>query len=169
MAREKSGPSGKFGLKAFESIRELVDTFSFFLEKAIRKHGLTPSQFYLLRKIKEAGPTCQKRLGEMLAHTGGNITVVCKLLEKRKLIKRTVDSRDRRMFKVSLTTLGEKAFAECEADYKKTLEGMMSVMSEEEMERSWIITSSILEKLAAERVEAIRAYRPPTKDKKKKR
>ena len=167
--RDRRTQKAKSAVETFRALREAVDIISFFVEKAIRKHGLTPSQFYILKTIKEAGPSCQKRLGELLIHTGGNVTVVSKLLEKRKLIKRTKNPGDKRMFTVTLTNLGDAALVSSDADYRKALEGLMSNLSSHESETLTNTCGKFFDKLAGERVKIIRSYRPPVKEKKKKK
>lgn len=78
------------------------------LNSAIAKAGLTVSQFGVLEAIFHLGPCCQKTLGQKILKSSGNITMVVDNLEKRNLVRRERDLKDRRFIQVHLTGQGQE-------------------------------------------------------------
>ncbi|MBW2411099.1 MAG: MarR family transcriptional regulator [Deltaproteobacteria bacterium] len=70
--------------------------------------GLTISQFGVLEALHHVGPMSQKDIGQKILRSSGNITMVIDNLEKRRLVRRERDERDRRSFIVHLTDAGNK-------------------------------------------------------------
>lgn len=70
--------------------------------------GLTVSQFGVLEALHHIGPLSQKDIGQKILRSSGNITMVIDNLEKRRLVRRERDERDRRSFIVHLTETGNK-------------------------------------------------------------
>jgi MarR family 2-MHQ and catechol resistance regulon transcriptional repressor len=76
------------------------------LTLALGKSELTHTQFGTLEVLHHLGPMCQKDLGKKLLKSGGNVTLVVDNLEKRGLVERQRDTRDRRFVTVHLTDEG---------------------------------------------------------------
>jgi MarR family 2-MHQ and catechol resistance regulon transcriptional repressor len=70
--------------------------------------GLTVSQFGVLEILYHLGPMCLGDISSKLLKSGGNLTLVIDNLEKRKLVQRQRDAKDRRMIIVSLTSAGQE-------------------------------------------------------------
>ncbi len=68
---------------------------------------LTITQFGVLETLLHLGPLSQSEICSKLLKSGGNITLVVDNLEKNGWVKRTVDSKDRRITIVRLTDAGE--------------------------------------------------------------
>ncbi|MFB3851830.1 MAG: MarR family winged helix-turn-helix transcriptional regulator [Acidobacteriota bacterium] len=168
LEKERKNQKARNSFEIFKTLKDFSDLVSFFLEKEIRKHGITPSQFFILKAIKEKKPGNQKQLGESLIHTGGNITVVSKLLEKKKLIKRVKLQDDKRYYTILLTPSGETKLQETEKAVKDILDEIMANLTPEETEQICETGKKIIDLFGAERVKAIRNYKPPVSNKKKK-
>src|SRR5579859_1668268 len=69
---------------------------------------VTESQFAVLEALYHLGPMHQCRVAEKVQRTGGNITLVVDNLEKRGLVKRQREARDRRFITVHLTPEGKR-------------------------------------------------------------
>lgn len=69
---------------------------------------LTGTQFGVMETLLHLGPMCQSEIGGKLLKSGGNITLVIDNLEKRGLVRRQTNQKDRRMTDVSLTSKGEE-------------------------------------------------------------
>ena len=72
----------------------------------MNEHGLTTSQFGIMETLYHKGPLCQKDLGEKILKSGGNITKVVDNLERDGFAIRIRDEKDRRYFRISLTSKG---------------------------------------------------------------
>ncbi|MEE8435788.1 MAG: MarR family transcriptional regulator [bacterium] len=70
--------------------------------------GLTVTQFGVMEALHHLGPMHQRKIGLKLLKSGGNVTMVIDNLERRKLVKRRRDQKDRRFVNVHLTPAGIK-------------------------------------------------------------
>lgn len=166
---EKERKNLKTSFEIYKSLKDLADLVSFFIERKIRKHGITPSQFFILKMIRDKRPSSQKQLGELLIHTGGNITVVAKLLEKKKLIKRVKLQDDKRFFTVLLTPLGELKLQETENVCNEVLNEIMAKLTPDEAEQICQISRKMIDLFGNERLKAIRTYKPQAEESSKKK
>ena len=76
----------------------------------LAEEGLTMSQFGILDTLYHLGPSSQKKLGQGIFKSQGNITKVVDNLERAGLVKRERDSEDRRYYRVTLTAKGRRLF-----------------------------------------------------------
>lgn len=72
---------------------------------------LTPTQWAVLVKLRDAGPTSQNLLGRMVAMDAATMQGVVRRLLERGLVARFDDPADRRRLTLSLTRVGEDAVA----------------------------------------------------------
>lgn len=70
--------------------------------------GLTVTQFGVLEALHHLGPMHQRKIGLKLLKSGGNVTMVIDNLERRRLVERRRDQKDRRFVNVHLTPGGTK-------------------------------------------------------------
>jgi DNA-binding MarR family transcriptional regulator len=106
---------------------------------------LTQEQWLLMNKLAQKPGTSQLSLADDLIHDKPNITRILAGLEKKKLIRRSVDRDDRRVMRVQLTAAGEKiheTFAELVAAERTRLH---QGLTDDDFKRLLHITS-ILEK-----------------------
>ena len=78
------------------------------LRRAFQAAGydLTPEQWGLLARLREAEGSNQTQLGEKMLKDRHNITRILNLLEKRGYIERRPDEADKRIYRVFLTKSG---------------------------------------------------------------
>jgi MarR family 2-MHQ and catechol resistance regulon transcriptional repressor len=93
-------------LDTFIKLVRAAETVSSRLARRLESLELTESQFGVLEALHHLGPMCQRALAEKLLRSGGNLTVVIDNLERRGLVRRERDSRDRRYVTVHLTPAG---------------------------------------------------------------
>jgi MarR family 2-MHQ and catechol resistance regulon transcriptional repressor len=139
----------QYGLKTgtalglWVKLARVYETFLHRTAEDIRSYGLTPPQFAVLECIGHSG---QMRLGDvtrkMLA-TGGNTTVVIDNLEKRGLVERIRDKKDRRVIFVTLTLKGKKLFKDIFPKHTELIVKLCSVLTHKEQKT----LSDLLKKL----------------------
>lgn len=95
-------------LNAFIKLMRASESVNARLNRNLADAGLTVSQFGILEALLHLGPQNQKRLGEKLLKSGGNITLVIDNLEKNELVERKPDPNDRRAVIITLTPEGKK-------------------------------------------------------------
>ena len=71
-------------------------------------------------------------LSELLMVTGGNVTAIVDQLEKEGLVERLDDAADRRAFRIRLTPLGRKTFAEMARAHEEWVVELLSGLSRKE-------------------------------------
>lgn len=91
--------------------------------------GLTISQFGVLEALHHLGPMSQKDIGQKILRSSGNITMVIDNLEKRGLVRRERDQRDRRFFIVHLTEAGNKLIRKIFPPHAAVITGEMSALT----------------------------------------
>jgi len=118
-------------IKVVRANETVVSKISLFLSK----HKLTISQFGILDAILHNGPLSQTSLGEKILKSGGNITHVVDNLEKRGLVKRKRNEKDRRNFEINLTSRGSKLISKVLPLIVKLITKEFSVFNKKELEQ----------------------------------
>ena len=80
------------------------------LQEDLEKLDLTPPQFYVLATIGYAGGLAFSEIGQKMMVTVSNLTGIVDRLEKKDVVARERDSRDRRVIRVTLTDKGLKIY-----------------------------------------------------------
>ena len=100
--------------EAFLSIQRTADLLARAGEEAIKPSGLSGTQYNVLRILRGAGPSglcCGEVAGRMITHDP-DITRLLDRLEKRGLIVRARESKDRRIITVRIAAEGLRLLAE---------------------------------------------------------
>ncbi|MBX7059659.1 MAG: MarR family transcriptional regulator [Leptospirales bacterium] len=113
------------------------------MARAVASAGLTHGQFAVLEALYHVGPMSQTDLGQKLLSTDGNITHIVTNLEKRSLVKRIRNTRDRRFLTVELSARGKSLVARLFPAYVKRLRQRLEHLSEGELKS----LSKLLKKL----------------------
>lgn len=124
-------------VRALDSYIKLVraaESTSTRLHRRIARNGVTETQFGVLEALFHLGPLCQRELGKKLLKTSGNITLVIDNLEKRGLVRRERDRRDRRYVTVHLTEGGETLIRRIFPRHVAAVVGEMSALTAAEQE-----------------------------------
>jgi DNA-binding MarR family transcriptional regulator len=106
MASGKSKPAPE--TRAFVALLTAADRLSLEAEQFIKQHGLTGTQYNVLRILRGAEPDglpC-KGIGDRMISHDPDMTRLLDRMEKRELITRARQSDDRRVVKTRITTAG---------------------------------------------------------------
>jgi MarR family 2-MHQ and catechol resistance regulon transcriptional repressor len=128
----------KRALNAFIALMRASDSVTWRLSPLLAKSELTVSQFGVLEALYHLGPLCQSELGRKILKSSGNVTVVVDNLEKRGLVRRERDTRDRRFVTVHLTDEGEELVLRVLPRHVRNLVfefGVLSPSEQEELRR----------------------------------
>ena len=104
------------------------------VHRKLLQRRLTVSQFGTLEALHHLGPLSQGALGRKILKTSGNITVVIDNLERRGLVRRERDQRDRRCVTVHLTDAGRETIEEIFPVHVETIVNEMSSLTGPEQE-----------------------------------
>jgi len=133
------------GWQSFKSLQLATDHISTEIYTHLTRHKLTVSQFGVLQALHTEGPMHQISLAAQIAKTTGNLTTVIDNLEKRDLVKRVREQKDRRYFKVELTPEGKKLIRKVYPAHVKRVEQVMEKLTGEEQEALRKLCTKLLE------------------------
>lgn len=92
------------------------------IEKRLRKHNLSISEFGVLELLYHKGRQPVQLIADKILVTSGTITYVIDKLEKKELVTRERCTEDKRKFFIDLTESGRKLIAELFPYHEKHLE-----------------------------------------------
>lgn len=100
----------EFNNTIFSMIREVSHKIDILLQDTAQEMGITTLQLRMLITLYSSGKEVSiGNLGKAIGVTGGNISNICKKLEKLGFVKRVRSEEDERVVNVMLTKNGEKA------------------------------------------------------------
>jgi MarR family 2-MHQ and catechol resistance regulon transcriptional repressor len=121
-------------LNAFIKLVRAAESVAFRTRGVISGAKLTESQFGVLEVLLHLGPMCQVDLGKKILKSGGNITMVVDNLEKRDLVERRRDEKDRRYITVYLTEEGKRLIESIFPSHVEGIHREMNILSAGEQE-----------------------------------
>lgn len=89
-------------------------------------HHLTLAQYQVISLVAERGRCSQKTIADKLRVTGPTVVRIIDALERKNLVYRTRDERDRRIVLVALTEAGTEVQRECAAVHEQRLATVMA-------------------------------------------
>lgn len=110
------------------------------LERAVaqqlRPHGLTPTQYNVLRILRGAGPAglCRNELGERLVNPVPDVTRLLDRMADQKLIARQRSDEDRRLVRTHLTPKGLDLVNQLDASVRSAHRARLSQFSRPQLE-----------------------------------
>ena len=113
-------------LDTYIKVLRAAESLSVRVHRHLAESGLTVSQFGVLEALMHLGPLCQRELGQKLLKSSGDVTLVIDNLEKRGLVERRRDRKDRRFVSVHLTDEGHRLIHEL---FPRHVEAIMAQMS----------------------------------------
>jgi MarR family 2-MHQ and catechol resistance regulon transcriptional repressor len=119
-------------LNSLIKISRAADSIRSRILSVINTAEITESQFYVLDALYYNSPLTQKKIGEKVFRSGGNITLVIDNLEKQGYVKRVRGKEDRRYFSVHLTKSGKKLMDKLFPKFLSATIDEMSVLRDEE-------------------------------------
>lgn len=121
-------------LNAYIKVMRASESLNARVHRHLTNYGISSSQFAVMEILHHLGPQCQRDLGSKMLKTAGNVVMIIDNLEKRGLVKRDREGKDRRYVNVQLTKRGEKLIGEI---FPKHMEGIvkeMNILSNEEQD-----------------------------------
>jgi len=102
-------------------------------DRQLKSFGLTPCQFEVLMTLWSEDGIVLGELRRRVSRDGPTITGVVDRMEKKMLVKRIRDPRDRRVVKVHLTSKGENLKGDLERTKKLIMEKITRSLSLKDM------------------------------------
>ncbi|HLT47006.1 MAG TPA: MarR family transcriptional regulator [Rubricoccaceae bacterium] len=110
-------PFASLEAEAFLSIARTAAVLDARLTESLKPHGLTPTQYNVLRILRGAGDAglCRYEVGDRLVTPGPDVTRLLDRLEAAGLVERTRDPEDRRHVKARITPKGLRLLDQLDA------------------------------------------------------
>jgi MarR family 2-MHQ and catechol resistance regulon transcriptional repressor len=119
----------RLALGAYVKLMRAASCVTARMHKHLAEWKLTMSQFGVLEALLHLGSMTQQDLGRKILKSSGNITMVIDNLEKRRLVTRKTDPKDRRRTRINLTTEGNAIIREIFPKHAEITEQVFSVLS----------------------------------------
>ncbi|NOR24257.1 MAG: MarR family transcriptional regulator [Desulforhopalus sp.] len=132
MTTNQTYKADKLALATFIKLVRAAETVTADVHGELTESGLSISQFGVLEALFHLGAMCQKDIAQKILKSAGNITMVIDNLEKRALVKRVRNEKDRRYFDIHLTDKGKALIAEIFPRHAERIRQKMAVFSEAE-------------------------------------
>lgn len=122
-------------LEAYIKLMRASGSVTARVHRAMTRQRLTVSQFGTLEALYHLGPLSQTELGKKILKTSGNITVVIDNLERRSLVQRQRNQRDRRCVIVTLTDQGRATIEKVFPGHVERIVAEMSALTADEQQQ----------------------------------
>ncbi|AXU11328.1 MarR family winged helix-turn-helix transcriptional regulator [Streptomyces clavuligerus] len=106
-------------------------------ERAVRRHGISKGEFDVLATLRRGGPPyvlSPSRLSDTLLTSRAGMTKRLDRLERAGLVARSLDTEDRRSFRIALTDEGRRVADAALTDLAAALTGLVSLLDDGERE-----------------------------------
>ncbi|WP_338753790.1 MarR family transcriptional regulator [Bacillus sp. FJAT-52991] len=130
MYNEKS----KQSLKLFIVLSRATKVINEQVNEYIYESGLNPTEFAVLELLYHKGPQPLQQIGNKILMASGSITYVVDKLEKKNLLVRKANEKDRRVIHAEITDQGRVFIDEIFPQHEENIHQLMDVLSEEEKE-----------------------------------
>jgi len=97
--------------EVLRTIRRIIRSIDLHSRKLSQNHGLTSSQAVVLQEIQRTGPLPISTLAKHISLSHATVTDILKRLEKKEIVTRVQDEKDRRRVMVQLTPAGTALLA----------------------------------------------------------
>lgn len=134
MKQQKRTKKDSLALLSFTALLRSANIISNEVHKNLGANNLTVSQFGILEALHKIGPMYQRDLAAQILKTTGNITTVIDNLEKRELVQRIREMKDRRYFQVVLTPEGAKLIKKIYPAHIRRVDQVMDKLTKNEQE-----------------------------------
>ncbi len=134
------------------SLRHLVRAIYVDSAKMSRKHGLTSAQSSVVRTLFKNGPLSSADLSRRLYVTPSNITGIIDRLDKKGLVERIPQAKDRRVVRIQLTAQGLARAEELPDPIEKKLVASLSHMPHAQVKALCDLTRHLLNAIDADAV-----------------
>ncbi len=134
MNKKQDSTKVALALNTFTKLIRAAETVTTDVHAELAKHNLTVSQFGVLEALFHLGPMCQRDIAKKILKSTGNITMVIDNLEKRELVLRQRNEKDRRYFDIHLTQKGQELIADIFPDHALRIMKKMARLSKAEQQ-----------------------------------
>lgn len=130
----KGTPTQERALSAYVKLERAAGAAFAYARIGLEEEGLTLSQFAVLEALYHVGPQYLGDLARRILTSSGNLTLVVDNLQKRGLVKRIQEGKDKRFVQAAITPAGEKLIARIFPEHARRITEVMGRLKAEEQE-----------------------------------
>jgi len=136
MAKKFKGtPAQERALSAYVKLERAAGAAFAYARVGLEEEGLTLSQFAVLEALYHLGPLFLGELAQRILTSSGNLTLVVDNLQKRGLVKRKQQGKDKRFILAAITPAGKKLIARIFPEHARRITEIMTRLKPDEQER----------------------------------
>jgi MarR family 2-MHQ and catechol resistance regulon transcriptional repressor len=133
--RFKGTPAQERALSAYVKLERAAGAAFAYARVGLEEEGLTLSQFAVLEALYHLGPLFLGDLARRILTSSGNLTLVVDNLQRRGLVKRKQQGKDKRFVLATITPSGKKLIARIFPEHARRITEVMSRLKPDEQER----------------------------------
>ena len=131
----KGTPAQERALRTYVKLERAASAAFAYARVGLEEEGLTLSQFAVLEALYHVGPQCLGDLARRILTSSGNLTLVIDNLQKRGLVKREQQGKDKRFVLACITPPGEKLIAKIFPEHARRITEVMGRLKADEQEQ----------------------------------
>jgi len=128
----KGTPAQQRALSAYVKLERAASTAFAYARVGLEEEGLTLSQFAVMEALYHVGPQNLGDLARRILTSSGNLTLVIDNLQKRGLVSRQQQGKDKRFVLAAITPAGAKLIKRIFPDHARRITEVMSRLKSEE-------------------------------------
>jgi MarR family 2-MHQ and catechol resistance regulon transcriptional repressor len=128
-------PREERALSSYVKLARAANSAMGFARVGLEQAGLTYGQFAVLEALFHVGPLCLGDLARRILTSSGNLTLVIDNLEKRGLVKRQQQGKDKRFVRASITPAGRRLIARIFPEHSQRIVDVMGRLTVAEQEQ----------------------------------
>jgi MarR family 2-MHQ and catechol resistance regulon transcriptional repressor len=131
----KGTPAQERALAAYVKLERAASAAFAYARVGLEEEGLTLSQFAVLEALYHVGPQCLGDLARRILTSSGNLTLVIDNLQKRGLVKREQQGKDKRFVLACITPAGEKLISRIFPEHARRITEVMGRLKSDEQDQ----------------------------------
>ena len=147
-------PKESYELRILQSLRRIIRAIDLRSHKLAHLHDITGPQLGCLLAVKESGPLTSGNVAKKVYLSPSTVVGIIDRLEKKELVVRNRDMKDRRQVYVSITLKGEKLIADTPSLLQDTLAKALVELPELEQVSITMALEKLTELMEARHIEA---------------
>lgn len=151
---ESGIPSESYELRILQSLRRIIRAIDIQSHKLASIYKITGPQLWCLLAVKENGPLTTGHIAKKIYLSPSTVVGIIDRLEKKELVVRNRDNRDRRQVYVSITPKGEKLIVDTPSLMQDTLAKAIVQLPELEQVSIAMALEKLTELMEAQHIEA---------------
>jgi MarR family 2-MHQ and catechol resistance regulon transcriptional repressor len=122
-------------LSAYVKLERAASAAFAYARVGLEEEGLTLSQFAVLEALYHLGPLFLGDLARRILTSSGNLTLVVDNLQKRGLVKRKQQGKDKRFILAAITPAGRKLIARIFPEHARRITEIMARLKPDEQQK----------------------------------